>query len=174
MRSCWNWWRALRSPSASAVTGPRPLVLGRAPQAPRPRVQVSRFQRGAVDRKTDRGGARNRAHTADCPSRSETRKREGQTRRHRQGARFRVGRGVESLPDPGRNSDSGELDLANSPTLTSPAGMTRPGMILGARRLHESRAGARPGRRQAHGYLGVRVRPVRNAHRSPRIHRVTR
>ena len=33
--------------------------------------------------------------------------------------------------DPGRNSDSGELDLANSPTLTSPAGMTRPGVILG-------------------------------------------
>ena len=34
------------------------------------------------------------------------------------------------------------------------------------RRLHESRAGARQARRQAHRHLGVRLRAVRNAHAS--------
>ena len=40
-------------------------------------------------------------------------------------------------------------------------------MILGHRRLHESRAGARPERRQAHRHLGVRLRALRDADRAP-------
>ena len=40
-------------------------------------------------------------------------------------------------------------NLSQSPTITSPAMMTGAGVILGHRRVHESRAGARQDRRQA-------------------------
>ena len=54
-------------------------------------------------------------------------------------------------------------DLTQSPTIT--AAGTREGIILGTAGLHESRAGARAGRRQAHRHLGVRVRALRDADR---------
>ena len=43
--------------------------------------------------------------------------------------------------------------------------MTRAGVILGTAGVHESRAGARAGGRQAHRHLGVRLRAVRDADR---------
>ena len=46
--------------------------------------------------------------------------------------------------------------------MTSPA-MTAMGMILGHGDLHEPRAGAREGRRQARGHLGLRLRALRDA-----------
>ena len=50
---------------------------------------------------------------------------------------------------------------------------TRAGVILGHGRLHEPRAGARQGRRQAHRHLGVRLRAVRDADRHARVSRAT-
>ena len=57
-------------------------------------------------------------------------------RRHGEGARLRPGEGARSRAARRR------LDLANSPTLTSPA-MTEVGVHPRHRRLHEPRAGAR-------------------------------
>jgi serine/threonine protein kinase len=57
---------------------------------------------------------------------------------------------------------------ASAATFSRPA-VTRAGIILGTAALYEPGAGARPRRRCAHGHLGLRVRVVRDAHRSLRV-----
>jgi len=59
-------------------------------------------------------------------------------------------------------------DLANSPTITTPA-MTQAGMILGTAAYMAPEAGPRQGGGQARGHLGVRCRAVRDAHGSARV-----
>ena len=82
----------------------------------------------------------------------------------RQGARLRAGEGVD------RRRHAG--DLTQSPTITIDG--TRDGVILGHRRLHEPRAGARQAGRQAHRHLGVRLRAVRDADGARRVRGETR
>jgi serine/threonine protein kinase len=67
-------------------------------------------------------------------------------------------------PAEGQGSMAGR---ANSPTITSPA-MTRAGMFLGTA-AHGARAGPRHGGGQARRHLGVRLRPVRDAHGTPAV-----
>ena len=67
------------------------------------------------------------------------------------------------------DADDVERRLSHSPTIT--VDRTRDGMILGTAGLHESGAGARPGRRQAHRHLGVRVRALRDADGPPAVRR---
>ena len=57
--------------------------------------------------------------------------------------------------------------VSQAPTITTPAMMTGVGMLLGTAALHEPRAGARQGRRQAHRRLGFRLRRLRDADRTP-------
>ena len=93
-----------------------------------------RIARGAIpldealaDRETDCRRARSGARARDHPSRSEAGEYQGACGRHGEGARLRARR---------RHSDASRLgltaqgDVANSPTITTPA-MTQAGMILG-------------------------------------------
>ena len=55
------------------------------------------------------------------------------------------------------------------PTWRTPrgdGGETREGAVVGTRRLHESRAGARTAGGQAHRHLGLRLRPLRDVDRA--------
>ena len=58
--------------------------------------------------------------------------------------------------------DHAAADLSHMPTVTTPA--TRDGAIMGTVGVHEPGAGAWSAGRQAHRYLGLRLRLVRNAH----------
>jgi serine/threonine protein kinase len=64
-------------------------------------------------------------------------------------------------------SGEGVEGVSESPTIT--VNDTREGLIVGNRGVHEPRAGARPGCRQAHGHLGLRMRALRNADWSPSV-----
>ena len=58
--------------------------------------------------------------------------------------------------------ETGAEALTISPTAFDVSG-TREGVLLGNRRVHEPRTGARPDRGQAHRYLGVRLPALRDA-----------
>ena len=68
--------------------------------------------------------------------------------------------GLAKALDPAPTSD-----LSQSPTLTTPA-MTRMGVIPRHGRVYVARAGAGKSSTSARGHLGVRLRGVRDAHRS--------
>ena len=105
-------------------------------------------------RPPDRRRARCRARQGDRPSRSETGEHQDHAGRRRQGARLRSG-------ERGRVRRTARTDLTES----------REGIDSRHRRLHESRTGARPDRRQAHRYLGLRMRALRDADGPPRVSR---
>ena len=65
------------------------------------------------------------------------------------------------------DGDPATLDLTQAPALTHAGGGA--GRRHRHRRLHESRAGARPDGRQAHRHLGVRVRALRDADRARHV-----
>ena len=141
--------------------GPR---AGRRADARRsPGARAAADRRRARDRAPDRRGARRRPREGHRPSRSEARQHRAAKlgkrirgpigRRAREGARLRPGQ------DDGRRiwtvtctqRPSGSLDGTDRGAHSRHAG------------LHEPRAGARAGGRQAHRHLGVRLRAVRDA-----------
>ncbi len=109
----------------------------------------------APARRSARGGARARHH----PPRSEARQHHGGARWHREGARLRARQGARRRSRPG-------LEPQPVAVADHHAGDDQRQRDPRHRRLHEPRAGARPGGRQARRRLGVRRDPVRDADRT--------
>ena len=115
----------------------------------------ARIKRGPIpldealhDREADRGSAGSRAREGHHPSRSETRQREADGRRHGEGARLRIGEGLR----PASPSSATSCQLTDD----DQHGGNECGRDSRNGGVHESRAGAGQGRGQAHRHLGVR------------------
>ena len=118
-----------------------------------------RFRRGGTARSRGRSPTRStRARARHHSSRSEAGQHQGARRRHRQGARFRAGKGTAA---PAIDRSGPQRD----------AGASAAGVILGTA-AYMSPEQARGGHgRQAHRHLGVWLRAVRNAHRTAPVRR---
>ena len=112
---------------------------------------------------SDRRRARGRARAAHRPSRSEARQHQGPRRRHGEGARLRS----RQSDGPGRSHRDGGRDaVADADGARDADGRRRR-----HRRLHGAGAGARQDGRSARRHLGLRRRPLRDAHRAAAVWR---
>ena len=117
-------------------------------------------RRRAHDRASDRRCTGSRARARHRPSRPETREHRNHPCRRRESPRFRpretrCARDRRPGTGPGRLADDDRRDAR--------------GRDPRQRRLHEPGAGAGSSRRQTDGYLGVRLRALRDADRRPRL-----
>ena len=142
--SCWNWSKGRRSLTASR--------RARSPSTKhcRSRKQIAEaleaaHEQGIIHR--DLKPANIKVHA----------------RRHGEGARLWAGEGACRA--------AGAPDLSQSPTVTTPAAMTRDGMILGTAAYMSPEQARGQARRQAHRHLGVRLRALRDARRQARVQR---
>ena len=111
-------------------------------------------RRSAGHRPPGRGGAGSRARQGHRPSRPEAGQHQGPDRWHRQDSRLRARQGVRRR---------GLLvGCPNSPTITSPAGITAAGDDPRHSRLHEPGAGSWRTGGQAHRRLGAGMRDLRD------------
>ena len=117
----------------------------------RPANRLRSARRRWADRRRARGGAR----AGDHPPRSQARQHQGAPRRHRESARFRPRQGLRAW----RRQRGRARQLSHD----ARGRQNRAGDHSRHRGLHEPRAGARTGGRQARRHLGVRLRALRNA-----------
>ncbi len=128
---------------------------GRAPGAgPLPVRDALRIARA------DRRGARGRPREGRHPPRPEAGEHQDHARERGQGPRLRPGQGDGAARTRGDMSQTPDARLGDS----------RPGRHRRHPRVHEPRAGARQGDRQAHGHLGVRLPALRDAVGQARLH----
>jgi hypothetical protein len=149
-----------RRPAARAGDG---AGRGRGPGAGR-RARAAAGGAGRRDRPADRRRAGGRARGGHHPPGSQAGQREGARGRDGQGPGLR----------PGESHGGAGIRRAALPRavphLYQP-GRDAAGRAARHRRLHGAGAGAREGRGQARGHLGVRVRAVRDAHRTDGLRR---
>ena len=122
-------------------------------------------RRGARRRPPDRRGARGGAREGDRPPRPQARQREAHAGRQGQGPRLRPRQG--DGPARGLRLRGRPRALADAHELADDDGRARHAARRHPRHrgLHGARAGARRRGRQARRHLGVRRRPLRDAHR---------
>ena len=127
------------------------------------RARAHAARRGAADRQPDRRRARGRARAAHRPSRPEARQHQGPRRRHGEGARLRSRQG-DRLRTARRWRERHAVADADGPRDAD-------GRHHRDRGLHGAGTGARQGGRSARRHLGVRRRPLRDAHRAAAVWR---